>query len=71
MKKPSIDQGAQASGAVLAILGVFDVAAKIGVTSDELLIILGSLATLAGIVRHWYEKRKAPAVAKLEGPDDA
>jgi hypothetical protein len=65
MKKPSIDQGAQASGAVLAILGVFDAAAKMGITADDLAIVLGSLATLAGIVRHWWEKRKA------DGADDA
>ena len=56
--KPSLDQGAQASGAILALFGVFDIAAKFDMSADQLAIALGAVATLAGIVRHWFESRK-------------
>lgn len=58
MKKPTLDQSAATTGAVLAILGVFDVASRLGITGDDLAIVVGALGTLAGVIRHRFEARK-------------
>lgn len=48
-KRP--DPPAAALGAVLAIAGVFHVSEKLGITGDELGIVLGSALTIAASVR--------------------
>lgn len=55
-KRP--DPPAAVLGAVLAICGVFHVSEKLGITGDELGIVLGSLAVIAASIRHRLENRK-------------
>jgi len=62
MRRPTIDQSAATTGAVLAILGVFHVAAFLGISGDDLAIVVGALATLGGVIRHRFEAgRDGPA----------
>jgi hypothetical protein len=53
------DPPAAVLGAVLAICGVFHVSEKIGITADELGIVLGSLATIGAVLRYRFENRGA------------
>ena len=57
LKKP--DPPAALVGAVLAIAGVFNVAASLGITADELAVVLGSLFTIAASVRAWVNREGA------------
>lgn len=58
MRKPSIDQSAAATGAVLTLLGVFNVAAMLGISGDDLAMVVGALATLGGVIRHRIEAHR-------------
>ena len=60
MKKPSLDHTASATGALLVILGVFHVSETLGITGDELAMVIGAVATLAGILRHKWERKRTP-----------
>jgi hypothetical protein len=69
-KHVSIDRGAGLTGAVLAILGVFHVAERLGITADELAIVIGALGTIGAEVRHRMESRKgAPEETPEETPE--
>ncbi len=54
-KRP--DPPAAALGAILAICGVFHVSEKLGISGDELGIVLGSLVTIAASVRARLQHR--------------
>jgi uncharacterized membrane protein HdeD (DUF308 family) len=68
MRKPSIDQSAAATGAVLTILGVFDVAALLGISGDDLAMVVGALATLGGVIRHRFESRRGEPTTVADEP---
>ena len=53
------DQMGAAAGALLAISGVIGLEERLGLTGDDLAILLGGLFTLAGIVRAELIKRSA------------
>jgi uncharacterized membrane protein HdeD (DUF308 family) len=65
MKRPTIDQSAATTGAVLTILGVFHVAAFLGISGDDLAIVVGALATLAGVIRHRFEAKRGGPAAEI------
>lgn len=66
-KHATIDRGAGITGAVLAILGVFHVAQRIGITADELAIVIGALGTIVAELRHQVETaRRAKLDAERE-----
>ena len=48
-KRP--DPNAALIGALLALAGVFHMAERLGISGDELGVVLGSVITIAGIVR--------------------
>lgn len=51
--------------AVVAILGAFRVGERLGLTADEVLMIVGALGTIATIVRTWLERRNAGNVVAM------
>jgi uncharacterized membrane protein HdeD (DUF308 family) len=68
MKKPTIDQGAALLGAVLTILGVLDVAAMLAISADDLAMLVGAIATLAGYVRHRFGARTSDPTSGVDVP---
>lgn len=66
-KHATIDRGAGVTGAILAILGVFDVAARLGISGDDLAVVLGAAATIGAELRHQFEARAkgAPDTSSL------
>jgi hypothetical protein len=66
-KHVSIDRGAGLTGAILAILGAFHVAEKLGISGDDLAIVIGALGTIAAEVRHQVDlRRKTKAEPEVE-----
>ena len=56
--RPSVDHTASLTGAILAISGVLEIPKKLGLSVDDFAIIIGSMGTIAGALRHEFEKRK-------------
>ena len=54
-KRP--DPTAAALGAILALCGAFHVPDRLGITADEMGMVLGSIATLAAIARARLQHR--------------
>lgn len=59
------DPWAAITGALLAISGVFELEAKLGITSSEMAIVLGSLITIAASARHVLKLRNGRPAALM------
>ena len=55
-KRP--DPPAAVLGAILTLCGVWNVSERLGITADELGMVLGALITIAAAIRHRVEVRK-------------
>ena len=59
MRRVKPDPAGAVLGAVLAIAGVFNVAAQLDITADELAIVAGGLFTIAASIRAWVNRERA------------
>jgi hypothetical protein len=63
-KAPTDEVGALIH-AVVVILGLSGVMGRLGLTGDDVALILGSVMTIAGIVRAWWLRTHPPQPAAL------
>ena len=68
MRKPSVDQAQAATGAVLILLGVFEVHTMHGISGDDLSLAVGACVTLVGIIRHRVEARRWSPTPVVDEP---
>ena len=57
-KHATIDRGAGLTGAIIALLGVFHVGERLGLSPDDVAIVVGALGTIAAEIRHRFESGK-------------
>lgn len=69
MRKPPPDESAAIVSALVTVAGASGLMGKLGMTADDLALLLGSLMTVAALVRAWW-LRRAPKPAYPEAPSD-
>lgn len=65
---PTSDPAAAVAGVIVSVLGALGLAEKWGISPDDVLVVVGAVATLAAAIRSWYHRRLQTTQASIAAP---
>lgn len=66
--RPASDPAAAVAGVIVSVLGALGLAERWGISPDDVLVVVGAIATLAAAIRSWYHRRLQAQQASIAAP---